>query len=246
MLRYVLGNWKSNGSRDFVADFVPQLLNIEAGDVQVGCAPPSIYLEAVRPQIDGTSLWSGAQTCSSTGSGAFTGEVTASMLAEMCDFVLVGHSERRLLFGETDAVVRGKLDRVLEAGLTAVLCVGEVLEEREAGLAESIVRRQLDSALRDRDALMPDTVLIAYEPVWAIGTGVAATAGDAATMCTFIHAWAEEHLGADFAVLYGGSVNAGNAAELIAGDGVDGFLVGGASLKADDFNAIVQAARTDR
>ncbi|HRA48577.1 MAG TPA: triose-phosphate isomerase, partial [Thermomicrobiales bacterium] len=216
MTRYVLGNWKSNTTLAQGMDLAKAASQPTSSQVQVGIFPPLVWLHPLRNSLQGRSTWLGAQTCSATGPGAFTGEVTAGMLSDMCDAVLIGHSERRALYGENDAVVRAKLDQILLSPMVAVLCIGEVLEERQAGVAEIIVRQQLDSALRDQAVLDPDRLLIAYEPVWAIGTGTACSVEESEAMCRFVHDWCRESLGFDLPVLYGGSVNPENAAELIA------------------------------
>lgn len=241
--RIVLGNWKMNTTRAEAIGIAGQLANEAAGDVRVGIAPPFPWLEPVQTALADSAVWLGAQTCSASTNGAFTGEVSASMLAELCSFVLVGHSERRAMFGETDVVVRAKLERVLESGLRPVLCVGESLGQRRAGSADAVVIGQVGAALSGIEASRLADLVIAYEPVWAIGTGVTASPDDAAAMGeTIYQALTEFDLG-DVPVLYGGSVSAANAASLIAAGNVDGFLVGGASLKPGDFMPIAAAAR---
>lgn len=248
----LIGNWKSNTTFAEAEALVDAAIDAkqQAGEnVWVGVTPPFPWLMALRTKIrnqdgDGSHVWMGAQNCSATETGAYTGEVTASMLKECATFVLVGHSERRALFGETDDVVRAKVTRVLEQDLHAVLCVGEVLGERESGDAKSVVKRQLLAALED----FPDDKLyrlvIAYEPVWAIGTGVAATADDAEEMCAYIRELLDERFGdsGQTIIQYGGSANEKNAAELLAKPHVGGLLIGGASLKPDAFGAMIHAA----
>jgi triosephosphate isomerase len=168
------------------------------------------------------------------------------MLADVCDYILAGHSERRHVFGESDETVGAKVTAILATSAKPVLCAGETLDERQSGRAESVVARQLASGLTGVDAGSVGRLTIAYEPVWAIGTGVAATADDAQEMCAFVRGWLAERFGGggrDVRVLYGGSVSPDNAATLFARDDIDGALVGGASLKADSFRAIVAAAR---
>jgi triosephosphate isomerase len=248
----LLGNWKSNTSYAEAEALVHAAIAAKkaAGEsVWVGVTPPFPWLKALRATIDaqgsdGTQVWMGAQNCSATTTGAYTGEVTAEMLAECVTYVIVGHSERRALYSETDEVVREKLTRVLEQDLHAVLCVGEVLEQREAGEAKNVVRRQLLAALEGYPEDRLYRLVVAYEPVWAIGTGVAATAGDAEDMCAYIREVLDDRFDDSSWIIiqYGGSANEKNAAELLAKPNVGGLLIGGASLKADAFTAMVEAA----
>lgn len=240
--RMVIGNWKMNTTRTEAVELAYRIATVSPQSALVGVAPPFPWLIPVEDVLRGGNVMLGAQTCSAHDRGAFTGDVSAGMLAEMCSFVLVGHSERRALFGETDDVVRVKLRAALGAGLTSILCVGESLEEREAGEHEAVVARQLGEALAGipRDAV--DRVTIAYEPVWAIGTGRNATPEDARAMASQIATNCADLGLSDPQVLYGGSVNAANAESLLAAPEVGGFLVGGASLKADDFLTIIAAA----
>jgi triosephosphate isomerase len=194
----------------------------------------------------GTSVALGAQNCWPKSNGAFTGEVSTSMLVELCQYVIVGHSERRQILGETDELVREKVTAVLNAGMTPILCVGETLETREAGQAESFVTKQLDVSLGDRSAAEIRACVVAYEPIWAIGTGVAASAADAESMAATIrHAVDALQPGSasSLKVLYGGSVTPANSSEMLGQPNVDGALVGGASLKAESVLAIAQSAR---
>lgn len=240
--RYVLGNWKSNTSLAEAKALSRLLATVDVGDAYVGVAPPFPWITEVRAELAGSRLHVGAQNSSTTASGAYTGEVTAMMIAEVCSFVLIGHSERRALFGESNEIVRHKLNRVLETSLLPVLCVGETLQERTDGQAESIVFRQLESAIADIPGGQPSRLVVAYEPVWAIGTGVTASVDDANQMADYIQRMLSELGHTIFPVVYGGSVNAGNSASLIAASAISGFLVGGASLKADDFSAITASA----
>jgi triosephosphate isomerase len=238
----VLGNWKMNtGLRE--ATLLAESLAAEAlpDGVIVGVAPPFPWLTSIATILGASAIRLGAQTSAREENGAFTGEVSAAMLAELCDFVLVGHSERRTLFGETDPVVADKLTRIIDVGLQPVLCVGETAEQRNAGAAESVVRSQLNAALSGRSPSDLDALVVAYEPVWAIGTGNTATPDDAAEMCELIRGWLSSSAGVSSSVLYGGSVNAANAAVLIGTNKIDGFLVGGASLKVGDFMTIIRA-----
>jgi triosephosphate isomerase (TIM) len=209
--------------------------------------PPFVSLDAVAHALGGTAVRVGAQDVSDEGQGAFTGEVSAEMLASVgCAFCIVGHSERRQRHGESDDLVARKAARLLAAGLTPIVCVGETLEERRAGGAEAVVARQLDGALGAFSAEDAARVVVAYEPVWAIGTGETATPDQAQAMHASIRARLIERFGADVAravpLLYGGSMNERNASDLLARPDVDGGLVGGASLKAEAFAEIVTAA----
>ncbi|MCO5216065.1 MAG: triose-phosphate isomerase [Thermomicrobiales bacterium] len=243
----LIGNWKSNTSYTEAVSLVDASLEavIAAdGKVWVGVTPPFPWLMALRERLGQGHLWIGAQNCSATEMGAYTGEVTASMLKDCVTFVIVGHSERRAYYGETDDVVRAKVTRVLEQDLHAVLCVGEVLEQRQAGDAEHVVKTQLLAALEGYPEDKLYRLVVAYEPVWAIGTGVAATAEDAEDMCAFIRGVLNDRFGdsSDIIIQYGGSANEKNAAELLAKPNVGGLLIGGASLKPDAFAAMIQAA----
>jgi triosephosphate isomerase len=234
--RLVAGNWKMNGSR--AANQV--LLDaVVAGVRSVECVVcvPFPYLAQAAERLRGTQVAWGAQNLSEHASGAHTGEVSAAMLAEFgCRYVLVGHSERRQLYGETDAQAAAKFAAAQGAGLKPIFCVGETLEQRDAGRTEAVVARQLDAVLGKR--ALGDAVL-AYEPVWAIGTGRTATPEQAQA----VHAFLRQRVGAAVRILYGGSVKAQNAAAIFAMPDVDGGLIGGASLVAQDFLAICAAAQ---
>jgi triosephosphate isomerase len=205
--------------------------------------PPYVYLPAVRDITKGTSLRVGAQDVNWEEKGAFTGEVSVAMLKDFCDYVIVGHSERRQLFCDSDEAVAKKLAAVIAGGLTPIFCVGETGQQRQAGETEAVLRSQVQSALKDLD--FPATAVIAYEPIWAIGTGVAATANDANDAIGFIRGEVASLKGKDLAenvrILYGGSVTPANIAELVAQPEVDGGLVGGSSLVADSFAEMVRA-----
>lgn len=244
----LIGNWKSNttfAEADALVDASITAKESVGEAVWVGVAPPFPWLMSLKDKVRASdNLWMGAQNCSATDAGAYTGEVTASMLTECATFVIVGHSERRALFGEADETVREKVTRVLEQDLHAVLCVGEVLDERESGQAQSVVKRQLLAALEGYPENKLYRLVIAYEPVWAIGTGVAATADDAEEMCAFIRNLLNERFGdsSQIIIQYGGSANENNAAELLAKPHVGGLLIGGASLKPHAFTSMIQAA----
>ena len=237
----VIGNWKQNTNLDQAVELAERIAAEPVSGVRQAICPPAIWLTSVQPALSQSGIDLGAQSVSAFPNGAFTGELSASMVAEVCSFALVGHSERRLLMGETDAVVNGKLHAALGAGLGVVLCVGETADQRDAGTAEAIVARQLQLAFRDIER-NDGNVAVAYEPVWAIGAGRSASAQDARDMTSWIAGVTARLLrGPQPPVLYGGSVTAANAAELFAGQHVAGFLVGGVSLRADEFTATCRA-----
>src|SRR5712692_9074774 len=232
--RLVAGNWKMHGSRESNRALLDRLLQEIPGIKEVECAVcvPFPYLGEVGERLRGTAVALGAQNVSEHAQGAYTGEVSAAMLAEFgCRYVIVGHSERRQLYGESDAQVAAKFVAARSAGLTPILCVGETLAEREAGRTEEVVARQLAAVAFAGGVL-------AYEPVWAIGTGRNATPEQAQA----VHAFLRRRVPADTAILYGGSVKPQNAAAILAMPDIDGGLIGGASLVAEDFLAILRAA----
>jgi triosephosphate isomerase (TIM) len=246
--RTVAGNWKMHGSRSQNQALIEALLAPAAIDDSVACLvfPPFVYLAEVARQLAGSSLGLGAQNLCAEGQGAFTGEVSAAMLADVgCTHVLVGHSERRTLYGEDDALVARKFMAALAANLTPVLCVGEQLAERDAGATHAVVARQLEAVLAVAGVAGLARGIVAYEPVWAIGTGRTATRDQAQDVHAFIRGRVAAHdasIAAGLAILYGGSCKAANAAELFGMPDVDGGLIGGASLKAEEFLAIWSAA----
>jgi triosephosphate isomerase (TIM) len=234
--RLVAGNWKMHGSRASIAALLDALVEENPS----GCAVcvPFPYLAQVAERLRGSGIAWGAQNVSEHAQGAYTGEVSASMLAEFgCRYVIVGHSERRQLFGETDAQVAAKFAAVRGAGMTPILCVGETLEEREAGRTEEVVARQLNAVLQKSTFT---GAVLAYEPVWAIGTGRNATPEQAQA----VHGFLRKRVPAETPILYGGSVKPQNAAAIFAMPDVDGGLIGGASLVAKDFLDILKAATT--
>lgn len=240
----IAGNWKLNPV--VARDAAGLLRAIRAAGLPHGAAavlPPFPYLILAREMLAGSGVAFGAQDCSPHSPGAHTGEVSAGQLADLgCSLVVVGHSERRAA-GETDALVAAKLRAAQDAGLTAILCIGEERAVREGGRAEEHTLSQLARAVND-EVSNPSELIVAYEPVWAIGTGLNATPADAQAMCAAIRAALTERFGdagRDVTVQYGGSVNEKNAAELLAQPDIDGALVGGASLKAESFAAIVRA-----
>ena len=245
------GNWKMHmGPQEaerFLADFLPRCA--PSADRAVIFFPPAISLLAARgAAAERSDIEFGVQNVYWEPKGAFTGETSASMAAAAgAAHVLIGHSERRHVFGETNEQTRRKVEAVLEAGLRPMLCVGELLEEREAGRAAAVVEEQLSAVYDGLDASAAARIAIAYEPVWAIGTGRTASPEDAREMHAAVRAYLGRQAGAEVAaatpILYGGSVKPGNAAELIAQEGVDGLLVGGASLDPEGFAQICDAAR---
>jgi triosephosphate isomerase len=246
---FVAGNWKMNRTgeeaRLLVAELLPGLQAV-AG-VECALCPPFPYLMQLANMLAGTGVGLGAQNMHWEASGAYTGEVAPKMVVEFCQYVILGHSERRAYFFETDEMVNKKVKAALAVGLTPILCVGETLAENEAGRTSEVVVRQTRQGLDGLTSEQAVKVVIAYEPVWAIGTGRAATSEQAqAVHATIIRPVLAELFGNAAAqamrIQYGGSVNAKNAAELFSMADIDGALVGGASLKAADFTAIVQAA----
>jgi triosephosphate isomerase len=243
------GNWKMNTTLETAIDLAGELTRRlhEVTQIDVVLCPPMPNLQAVRQVIDGTPLQLGAQNVFWEDSGAYTGEISPAMLIAVgCDWVIVGHSERRHLMGETDEMVNRKLHLALHHGLNVILAVGETRDERHADRTEEVLRTQIERSLLDTPVEAMDRVVVAYEPVWAIGTGETATPEEAREAHAFVRRVLAESFGEDVAaatrIQYGGSVNAGNAAELMAQPGIDGALVGGASLKPDEFTAIVLAA----
>lgn len=245
--KLVAANWKMNGNTQQITE----LLNgFKAADLGSGCEvavfAPAIFLNQVADLLSDSPIVWGGQNCSEHDSGAYTGEISVPMLAEAgCSAVLVGHSERRSLFGDTDEICLEKVKSALKGNLTPVLCVGETLQEREAGQAETVVRRQLDAVMTGISSNDMKKLVIAYEPVWAIGTGVTASPEQAQAMHANIRAYLKglsAELAETMQILYGGSVNGAVADELFAMPDIDGGLVGGASLKLDEFTSICHAA----
>ena len=242
--KLVVGNWKMNGSLGANAALLDDLLKDQgAWACAAAVCSPFPYLAQIRDRLAGSSLLWGAQDCSPHVSGAFTGEVSAAMVAEFgCHYVIVGHSERRAMYGESDQLVADKAQAALAHGLTPIVCVGETLAEREAGVTDEIVKRQLSTVIHTL-AQSISQVVVAYEPVWAIGTGRTATPDEAQAVHAVLRAKlraATERSDA-MQILYGGSVKSDNAATLFAQPDIDGGLVGGASLKAAEFAAICRA-----
>jgi triosephosphate isomerase len=247
MEKWIVGNWKMNGSREHIAAFVTEFLKGYAPrpGVRVGICPPFPYLTPLGERLAGTSILLGAQNVHPQPAGAFTGEVAAPMLADCgVALCLVGHSERRQYFQETDALVREKLAALWKTAVTPILCVGETLAEREAGRHRAVVQAQLEGAVGGA-AVPSGRLVVAYEPVWAIGTGRTATPEQAQEMHAFIRAWLRANGPAkDVPIQYGGSVTPDNARSLLSQPDIDGALVGGASLRATSFLAILNHAQS--
>lgn len=246
---FIAGNWKMTQTRaEAVA--LAQGIAQQLGDsnIEVAVAPPSVYLDAVSQVTKGTGVGLSAQNMYHEANGAFTGEISASMLLDLgCKYVILGHSERRHILGETDADVNRKVHAALAAGLVPIVCVGEKLEEREAGKTQSVVQQQCDGSLAGLSNEQMSGVVIAYEPVWAIGTGKVATPDQAEEVHADLRKLLESRYNSDVAaavrIQYGGSVKPDNAGELLGQPNIDGALVGGASLKVDSFLGIIAAAK---
>ncbi len=247
--KLVAGNWKMNGSlaanQALLASIVPALAALK-GTAHFAVCVPFPYLAQIQQALQGEKVAWGAQDVCQFESGAYTGGVSAAMVAEFgCRYVIVGHSERRSVFGDTDQIVAEKFAQVMQQGLTPILCVGESLAEREGGLTEAVVARQLDAVVEQNGMAALGKSVLAYEPVWAIGTGKTATPEQAQAVHAYLRgrvAATDRRLADELPILYGGSVKAGNAAQLFAMADVDGGLIGGASLAADEFIAICRAA----
>lgn len=246
----IAGNWKMNLTRAesvSLAQAVAEGVRGVAG-CEAAVFPPSVYLDAVGTALAGSTVAWGAQNLYPEKPGAFTGEVCASMLLDLgCRFVILGHSERRNILGETDAAVNQKTRAALDAGITPVVCVGELLEQRQSGRTAEVIRGQFDGSLAGLSESQMAKIVIAYEPVWAIGTGLTATPAQAqevhADLRKLIEVRYNGSLAQQVRILYGGSVKPSNAAELLSQPDVDGALVGGASLKAAEFLGIVAGAK---
>lgn len=245
----VAANWKMNGTLESIRpllDDIGQGLQQE-GNARVVICAPSIYLPELQARLGNTAIAAGAQNVSEHEAGAYTGEISVAMLQDYgCEYVIVGHSERRHIYAESDEVVAHKFLKVVEAGMIPILCLGEQLHEREAGDTESVVARQLKAVIKLAGIALFSKAVIAYEPVWAIGTGRTATPEQAQEVHGFIRLQLQQHDGeiADrIQILYGGSVKADNAADLFSRADIDGGLIGGASLVARDFLTICQSTR---
>ena len=245
---FVAGNWKMNASAADTQKLISALKPLLSGvAVDVAVCPPFPYLATAKAALQGSSILLGAQNASWEDKGAFTGEVAPIMLKDVgCDVVILGHSERRQIFGETDAIIAKKIRKALDTGIKLIVCIGETLDEREADKTESVIETQLAGCLGSLSSADMAKITLAYEPVWAIGTGRTATPEQAQDVHEFIRNWINGKFGADTAgsvrIQYGGSVKADNAKSLLSQPDIDGALVGGASLEAAGFAAIVKAA----
>ncbi len=245
----VAGNWKMNKglyeTRDLIREMLPELHDVE--EVEVVICPPFVGLGVARREVDESTIKLGAQNMHWADSGAFTGEISPVILKELCEYVILGHSERRAMFGDTDETVNKKVLAALAHGLKPIVCVGETLEENQGGITAEVVSRQVRAGLQRLTQEQAEQVVVAYEPVWAIGTGLAATPEGANAVHKdvirpILREMFGEEIGDGMRILYGGSVNPGNAAELFGQSDIDGGLIGGASLKAESFIALVKAA----
>jgi triosephosphate isomerase len=247
--KLVAGNWKMHGTLAQNAGLLGELRGGMQGLTQVDCAVcvPFPYLAQVQEKLSGSAIKWGAQDVHQLEKGAYTGEVSASMLRDFaCAYVIVGHSERRAIYGESSRLVAEKFVAAQQAGLTPILCVGETLEQRESNVTEAVVAEQLDAVIHMAGVQALKNSVVAYEPVWAIGTGKTATSAQAQAVHAFIRqrvASQDGQVAAGLCILYGGSVKANNAAELFAMPDIDGGLIGGASLVADEFLAICKAGQ---
>ena len=247
---FVAGNWKMNKTTAEARELVSKMLMPlrEISNVEKVLCPPFTSILAISSLLEGSGIGLGAQNLHWEEKGAFTGEVAPNMVKEFCGYVIIGHSERRAYFGETDETVNRKLCVALKFDLTPIVCVGETLDQYESGLTSEVVRRQIASGFAGIDSSQAARMVVAYEPVWAIGTGKASSGENANTVHgKVVRPALSELFGADQAqairILYGGSVTAANASEFFAQSDIDGALVGGASLKADEFVAITKAAQ---
>ena len=248
---FVAGNWKMNTDSHTSVELVKRIasgfVKTAGQSVTVAVCPPFVYLQSVAKALSSSGIAVGAQDIYFEPKGAFTGEISASMLKDVgCLYCLCGHSERRHVIGETDELINKKVAAAITGGILPILCVGELLEEREASQTNEVVTRQVKEGLAGLNAEKMQAVTIAYEPVWAIGTGLTATPEQAQEVHEFIRKLIgqmyDEEIAGEIRILYGGSVKPDNAAELMSQKDIDGSLVGGASMKADDFLAIIQAA----
>lgn len=242
----IAGNWKMNGSLQSVIQLVEDIKAGDAGSASLAVCPPAVFLMKVGGMLEGSQIALGAQNVCDQASGAFTGEVSGAMLKEAgCQYAIVGHSERRALYLESDELVAARFAMAQQSGLTPILCVGETLQERETGVTEQVVARQLNAVIDSQGVAAIADCVIAYEPVWAIGTGQVATPDQAQAVHAFIRNMVAEldaAVASKVQILYGGSMNPANAGDLLSQPDIDGGLIGGAALKAADFLAIGQAA----
>ncbi len=244
----VAGNWKMNKNLNESVTLVSEIKNLlgEDNNADVIICPPYTSLETVHALIKDTNIGLGAQNMCAADSGAYTGAISASMIKSVgCEYVILGHSERRTIFGETDELINSKIKKAIEYSLIPIFCIGETLEERESGEMKNVIERQVKEGLKDVSADQLSEMIVAYEPVWAIGTGKTATPEQAQEVHQFIRGLLTEMYSAEFAedvtIQYGGSVKPENAKELLSQPDIDGALVGGACLKADSFVGIIKA-----
>jgi len=241
----IAGNWKMNGNLQSAVELVEGIKAGDAGKAELAVFPPAVFLMKVGGLLADSEIALGAQNVCDQEAGAFTGEIAAAMLKECgCRYALAGHSERRALYLETDQLVAARCAMAVASGIIPILCVGESLQEREQGITEDVVGRQIDALIELSGIDGITQAIIAYEPVWAIGTGKVATPDQAQDVHAFIRgklAQLDVGVAEQVKILYGGSMNPSNAAELLSQPDIDGGLIGGASLKADDFLAIAQA-----
>lgn len=241
----IAGNWKMNGNMQSVVELVEGIKAGDDGKAELAVFPPAVFLTKVGAMLTASEIALGAQNVCDQEAGAFTGEIAAAMLKECgCRYALVGHSERRSLYLESDQLVAARFAAAVASGIMPILCVGESLDEREQGITEEVVARQIDAVIEVSGIDGIARAIIAYEPVWAIGTGKVATPDQAQEVHAFIRgklAQLDAGVAEQVKILYGGSMNPSNAAELLSQPDIDGGLIGGASLKADDFLAIAQA-----
>lgn len=239
---YLIGNQKMNMSYAELEPYLEKLAEIASTSSNVvGVCVPSVYLDLTKYALEGSKVLYGAQNMYYKDSGAYTGEISANMLNDFnCDLVIIGHSERRAYFNETDEDVNLKVKKALESGITPIVCFGETLEERDGGMAHSVVEKQLAGALQDLEVEDVERIIFAYEPVWAIGTGVSATSEQAEEMIAFAKRLISDEFGIKSSiVLYGGSLKPSNAEDILSKPSIDGGLIGGACLKLSDFENLI-------
>jgi triosephosphate isomerase len=246
--KIVAGNWKMNTSLEEATQLAQSLKDNQTGQElsQLIVCPPFVWIRTVAEILLGSGISIGAQNCASTASGAFTGEISATMLKNAgVEYVILGHSERRAMFGDSNSVILEKCKQAIQSDLKVILCCGETLAEREAGELETVLTEQITSVIKNIDQLSASNLVIAYEPVWAIGTGLTATPEQAESAHGFIRnlvvSLLGEAVGNSISLLYGGSCNASNASSLFSRNNIDGGLIGGASLKSEDFLKIGNA-----
>ena len=241
MKKYLIGNMKLNQSYAVLEKYFDEIKEIaDKSDNYVGVCVPNVYLNLAKDKLAGSKVHYGVENVYYEDKGAYTGEVSTSMLKDFdTELVIVGHSERRQMFGDTDKEVNKKVKKVLASGMTPILCYGESLDERKNGLTKEVVLYQLDAALSGLTKECVEKIIFAYEPIWAIGTGVSATDDEAEEICKLSKDIVREKFGVEVVVLYGGSMKPANAKGLLSKPSIDGGLIGGACLKTEDFNGII-------